>query len=314
MSDFLTKDDDAREPLTHVFSDTANPIGLNGIEFIEYITPKPQAIGQVLAMMGFHPIARHRSREVQLYRQGDINIVVNAHEAGQSRGPLSEGLELDEHVQTRIGAVAFRVRDARAAFDYVIDKGAWAVSTHPEVMELNIPAIHGAGGSRIYFVDRYKEFSIYDVDFIPTPGVNQHPPATAGMHFFGIVQYIGVDRSNDWITFYQTLMGAQPIPTEQRFGIMPQGTLIQFPAVDPEARFMMQLVEPPPNGMDSREYMQRIGLGVPDVMAAVSELRGQHIEFIETPATHTEVRGAITKTYEQAVVFELVHSVRGGGQ
>jgi len=179
---------------------------------------------------------------------------------------------------------------------------------------LNIPAIHGAGGSRIYFVDRYKEFSIYDVDFIPTPGVNQHPPATTGMHFFGIVQYIGVDRSNDWITFYQTLMGAQPIPAEQRFGIMPQGTLIQFPAVNPEARFMMQLVEPPPNVMDSREYLQRIGLGVPDVMAAVSELRGQHIEFIETPATHTEVRGAITKTYEQAVVFELVQSVRGGGQ
>ena len=59
MSDFLTKGDDAREPLTPVFSDTANPIGLNGIEFIEYITPKPQALGQVLEMMGFHPIARH---------------------------------------------------------------------------------------------------------------------------------------------------------------------------------------------------------------------------------------------------------------
>ena len=109
-------------------------------------------------------------------------------------------------------------------------------------------------------------------------------------------------------------MGAQPIPTEQRFGIMPQGTLIQFPAVTPEARFMMQLVEPPLNVMDSREYLQRIGLGVPDVMAAVRELRGQHVEFIETTATHTEVRGAITKTYEQAVVFELVQSERGGGQ
>ena len=310
MSDFLIKQTDAREPLLPVFSDIANPIGLNGIEFIEYSTARPQALGQVLEMMGFHPVARHRSREVQLYRQGDINIVVNAHEASQAPGPLSAGLAGDEQTPTRIAAIAFRVRDARAAFESVIDKGAWAINTHPQVMELNIPAIHGAGGSRIYFVDRYKEFSIYDVDFIPIPGVNQRPPATAGMHFFGIVQYIGADRCNDWITFYQSLMGAQPIPQDQRFGILPQGTLIQFPAVDPGARFMMQLVEPNVNVMDGREYLQRIGLGVPDVMAAVKILRDQHVEFIETPATHTDSRGAITKTYEQAVVFELVQSSR----
>ena len=83
------------------------------------------------------------------------------------------------------------MRDARAAYDYVLERGAWEVTTHPEVMELNIPAIHGAGGSRIYFVDRYKEFSIYDVDFVPIPSVEQHPAPTAGIHFFGIVQYIG---------------------------------------------------------------------------------------------------------------------------
>lgn len=312
MSDFLIKDACEREPLTPVFSDAANPIGLNGIEFIEYSTARPQAIGRVLEMMGFQPIARHRSREIQLYRQGEINIVVNAHDAGQAPGPLSVGLDIDDSSQTRIAAVAFRVRDASAAFNYVIDKGAWAVSTHPEVMELNIPAIHGAGGSRIYFVDRYKEFSIYDVDFIPTPGVNQQPPATAGIHFFGIVQYIDADRSNDWITFYQSLMGAQPIPQEQRFGILPQGTLIQFPAVDPDARFMMQLVEPSVNVLDGREYLQRIGLGVPDVMTAVKALRDQHVEFVESPATHTDTRGAITETYEQALVFELVQRYHQG--
>lgn len=62
---------------------------------------------------------------------------------------------------------------------------------------MNIPAIHGAGGSRIYFVDRYKEFSIHDVDFSSIPGVDSYPPATAGIHFFGVVQYIGSDCSND---------------------------------------------------------------------------------------------------------------------
>ena len=77
MSDLLVNA--SREPLQASFSDAANPLGLDGIEFIEYSTPKPQALGQVLEMMGFKPVARHRSREIQLYRQGGLNIVVNGH-------------------------------------------------------------------------------------------------------------------------------------------------------------------------------------------------------------------------------------------
>src|SRR6476659_5607507 len=104
MSDLLIHPDLAREPLQDSFSDEANPIGLDGVEFIEYATSKPQALGQVLEMMGFKPVARHRSREVLLYRQGDMNIVVNAHEGGQPRAsPPSE-------IPT-IAAFALRVRD-----------------------------------------------------------------------------------------------------------------------------------------------------------------------------------------------------------
>src|SRR3954464_10217635 len=79
MSDLLLNAELAREPLQDSFSDEDNPIGLDGIEFIEYATSRPQALGQVLEMMGFRPVARHRSREVTLYRQGGVNIVVNAH-------------------------------------------------------------------------------------------------------------------------------------------------------------------------------------------------------------------------------------------
>ena len=144
-----------REPLLASCSDEANPIGLDGVEFIEYTTSKPQALGQVLEMMGFKPVARHRSREVLLYRQGGLNVVVNAHMA-QGR----DGRMPDPSGAASLSAIALRVRDARAAYRYVQDKGAWPVPTHAEVMELNIPAIHGVGGSRIYFVDRYREFSI----------------------------------------------------------------------------------------------------------------------------------------------------------
>lgn len=306
MSDLLLNTAAGREPLQASFSDAANPLGLDGIEFIEYATTKPQALGQVLEMMGFRPVARHRSREILLYRQGGLNIVVNAHPS-DAQG-ASHGSDVPS-----ISAMALRVRDARAAYHYVIERGAWSVPTHAEVMELNIPAIHGAGGSRIYFVDRYKEFSIYDVDFVPIPTVDQKPPATAGIHFFGVVQYIGPERSNDWIAFYDELFGTELIPDDQRFGIMPKGTLLRTPALDPSRRFMLQLVEPPVNVHDADEKLQRIGLGVPDVLAAVKALRALGVEFVETEAAHTEQRGAITKTYLGSVVFELVHSERAGG-
>ena len=300
MSDLLLHPE-AREPLQDSFSDEANPIGLDGVEFVEYATSRPQALGQVLEMMGFRPVARHRSREVMLYRQGSINIVLNAHPRD------ADGATHGEDVPA-IAAVALRVRDARAAYRYVLDHGGWEVPTHPEAMELNIPAIHGVGGSRIYFVDRYREFSIYDVDFLPIPGVERNPPAVAGMHFFGIVQYIGVGRTYDWLEFYRELFGIEAIPDEQRFGIMPAGKLLRAPALQPANRFMLQVIEPEADSLDTSERLQRIGLGVPDVLAAVRELRALGMEFVENAAAHSERRGAITKTYLGGVVFELVHS------
>src|SRR5574343_2117889 len=110
MSDFLTKTEMGREPLQASFSDAANPVGLDGIEFIEYATSKPQALGQVLEMMGFRPIARHRAREVLLYRQGGLNIIVNAHPMDAQAA--SHGSDVPV-----ISAIALRVRDARPAFE-----------------------------------------------------------------------------------------------------------------------------------------------------------------------------------------------------
>src|SRR5690606_29297069 len=104
MSDLLLNHPEGREPLQASFSDAANPLGLDGIEFIEYATSQPQALGQVLEMLGFRPVARHRSREVLLYRQGALNIVVNAH-------PMdAKGAGHGSNVPT-LSAMALRVRD-----------------------------------------------------------------------------------------------------------------------------------------------------------------------------------------------------------
>ena len=277
-----------------------NPLGLEGIEFIEYATAKPQALGQVLETMGFKPVARHRSREVLLYRQGDINIIVNAHAKGS---PLSD--------KPLISAMALRVRDAAAAYRRALDRGAWGVPTHVEVMELNIPAIHGVGTSRIYFVDRHKQFSIYDVDFTPIPGVDQHPPATAGLHFFGIVQYIGNDRSEDWTEFYRELLGFSALAPEQRFGILPKGRILRSPC-PPASRFYIQLIEPEAGVLDVEddEGLHRIGLGSADVLATVAELSRRGVEFVASPSVQTSERGALSKTWLGSVSFEIVHDLR----
>lgn len=280
--------------------ETPNPLGLAGIEFIEYATTKPQALGQVLENMGFQPIARHRSREVLLYRQGDINIIVNAHSASGRIQPEDRPV---------ITAVALRVRDARAAFRHVLERGAWAVPTRVEVMELNIPAIHGVGGSHIYFVDRHEEFSIYDVDFIPIPGAQRHPAALKGLHLFGIVQYTGVDRTEDWTEFYGQLFSFQVLPDEERFGILPKGRILRSAC----GTFYLQLVEPvSPDVSDTEELLHRIALGAPDVPDTVKALQTRGISFVDAPDGHP-ARGALTRAYLGGLVFELVqHAQRPG--
>lgn len=285
---------DAREAVPS----RANPMGMCGIEFIEYATSKPQALGQVLERMGFRPVARHRSREVTLYRQGGMNLVVNAHPEDARVGATAGGNPV-------ISAVAFRVRDALKAHSRCLALGAWDVPSHAQAMELHIPAIHGPGGSRYYFVDRWDQFSIYDIDFVPIPTVETEVPALAGNAYFGLVQYIGPERSPDWMAYYENLFGFTQIPDEQRFGILPKGKLMKSAC----GRFLWQLIEPDPNMdfMESQESLQRIGIGVPDVGLTVGLLKGRGVEFVESERLHPEDRGALTRTELGSVSFELVH-------
>lgn len=278
--------------------DMPNRLGIEGIEFIEYATSRPQALGQVLEAMGFRPVARHRSREVTLYRQGDMNLVVNA-SADDARVSCSQDGE------TVISAVAFRVRDALKAYTRCLEFGAWAVQSSAQAMELHIPAIHGPGSSRFYFVDRWKEFSIYDIDFKPIPGVDPHPAAIADMKYFGVVQYIGAGRSADWLAYYEHMFDFSFVPDDQRFGILPRGKLMKSPC----GRFLWQLIEPDlwMNVDESPECLQRIGLGAPDVGAAVQALKARGVEFVESTLLHPEDRGALTRMALGSVSFELVH-------
>src|SRR6201997_180190 len=137
-----------------------NPMGTDGFEFVEYTAPDTAALGRLFESMGFTAVARHRSKKVTLYRQGDVNFIVNAE-------PESFAQAFARLHGPSVCAIAFRVGDAAKAYERAIGLGAKPVHGKVGPMELNIPAIEGIGGSLIYLVDRYGERTIYDVDFTP---------------------------------------------------------------------------------------------------------------------------------------------------
>ena len=277
-----------QEPLP----EPSNPVGIDGIEFIEFATAQPQALGAVLQKIGFHAVARHRSREVVLYRQGTMNLIVNAHEIKEATPELK--------------AIALRVRDAGQAWAHALAQGAWEMPTRASAMELNIPGIHGVGDSLIYFVDRHRDFSIYDVDFVYDANANRQPAALAGLHYFGVVQSIYGDRTRDWVDFYRHLFGFSVLPEGEYFGVLPKGTLLESPC----HKFYLQLIEPPPGSEDIRweEGLVRLGLGAADVPATVRALKGRGIVFVDRGAVQPSEKGALTQPYLGGVTFELVHS------
>jgi 4-hydroxyphenylpyruvate dioxygenase len=275
-----------------------NRLGLDGIEFVEFTTLQPLVLGTLLEKMGFRPVARHRSREVLLYRQGRMNLVVNAH-PGAVRAAA-------EQPAITLGAMAFRVADAGEAHRRTIELGAWDLPTRAAAMELIIPGIRGAGDSHIYFVDRHGDFSIYDVDFTPIAGADPNPPALAGMEYFGLVQTAYPGRTAAWLEFYQSLFGFRALPSGRFFGVVNTGVLLESPC----RKFFLQLIEPPDGGADLawEEGLLRIGLGTPDVPAAMRALEVRGIVFVDRGPVRASERGAVTQQYPGGVSFELVHS------
>ena len=234
-----------------------------------------------------------------LYRQGAMNLIVNAHP------DALPGQSAPGAVPT-VAAIALRVRDAGHAFGHSIELGAWEMPTRASAMELHIPGIHGVGDSLIYFVDRYREFSIYDVDFVPLAGTDPWPPAIAGLHWFGVVQAILGDRTGDWLDFYRSLFGFSVLPSGEYFGVLPKGTLLESPCKS----FYLQLIEPPPGAEDVHwdEELVRVGLGAPDVPAAVRSLQQRGVVFVDHGAVQPSDKGALTQVYLGGVTFELVVS------
>ena len=262
----------------------ANPMGTDGFEFVEYTAPDPQALRNLFDQMGFCAVARHRSKNVTLHRQGDINFLINA-EANSFAQQFAR-----DHGGS-ICAMGFRVKDAALAYKRALELGAKPGPTTAGPMELNIPSIQGIGGSLIYLVDRYGVSSIYDVDFLPTAAATHAD--SAGLQLVDhLTHNVARGNMNLWSRFYEKLFNFREI---RYFDI--EGTktgLFSRAMTSPCGKIRIPINESQDDKSQIEEYLreyrgegiQHIALATADIYRTVDRLRANGVTFQDTPATY----------------------------
>jgi 4-hydroxyphenylpyruvate dioxygenase len=268
-----------------------NPLGTDGFEFVEYAAPDPAALGRLFEQMGFSAIAKHRSKNVLLYRQGDVNFIVNA-----EPGSFAQGFARVHGPS--ICAMAFRVKDAGRAYAKLIEQGAWGVEAHPGPMELSIPAIKGIGDSLIYLVDRYPVagagVSIYDIDFVPIAGTEQRPQGAGLVTIDHLTHNVHRGRMDEWASFYERLFNFREV---RYFDIEGKLTGLKSKAMtSPCGKIRIPINESSDDKSQIQEYLvayhgegiQHIALGTGDIYDTVHALRQRGVAFQDTPDTYYE--------------------------
>ena len=261
-----------------------NPMGLEGFEFVEFASPTPGVLEPVFHTLGFEAVARHRSKKVTLYRQGDINFILNeephSHAAyfAQEHGPSACGM-------------AFRVKDAHLAYNRALELGAQPIDIPTGPMELRLPAIKGIGGAPLYLIDRYQAGStIYDIDFEFFDGVDRHPEGCGFKEIDHLTHNVYRGRMEFWAGFYEKIFNFREI---RYFDIKGEYTgLFSKAMTAPDGRIRIPLNEEASQGtgqieeylMDfNGEGIQHIAFACDDLYACWDALKEQGIEFMTAP-------------------------------
>ncbi len=261
-----------------------NPMGLMGFEFIEFASPTAGLLESTFTLLGFTEVARHRSKDVSLYRQGGINFIVNR-EPGSAAAFFAA-----EHGPSACG-LAFRVKNAHQAYQRALDLGAQPIEIPTGPMELRLPAIKGIGGAPLYLIDRFEEGrSIYDIDFEFLPGVDPHPVG----HGLQIVDHLTHNvyrgRMSFWAAFYERLFNFREI---RYFDIKGEYTGLTSKAMTaPDGMIRIPLNEESSKGAGqieeflmafNGEGIQHIALLSDDIMASVDSLIQAGVPLMKAP-------------------------------
>jgi 4-hydroxyphenylpyruvate dioxygenase len=268
----------------------ANPMRTDGFEFVEYAAPDAELLRRLFESMGLPAVARHRSKNVTLHNQGDINFIINAeHDSFAQRFARAHG--------PCACAMAFRVADARYAYARALELGAKPGPATAGPMELNIPSIEGIGGSLIYLVDRYGERTIYDVDFVPAVSAGAAAASTVAVGLTRIdhlTHNVRRGNMNVWAGFYEKLFNFKEI---RYFSIEGKETgLFSRALTSPCGKIRIPINESQDDKSQIEEYLneykgegiQHIALGTDDIYRTVDALRSRGVEFQDTPATYYE--------------------------
>ncbi|MEI6643153.1 MAG: 4-hydroxyphenylpyruvate dioxygenase [Novosphingobium sp.] len=272
-----------------------NPLGLDGFEFIEFSAGEPGLLEPVFAAMGFAHIANHRSKAVQLWRQGGINLIANY----EPKSPAAWFAA--EHGPSACG-MGWRVRNAAEAYRVALERGAEPVEVRTGPMELRLPAIRGIGGAIIYLIDRYEgspmgDLSIYDIDFVYLPGVDQQPKG-AGFHTIDhLTHNVYGGRMAHWAAFYERIFNFREI---RYFDIKGEYTGLTSRAMTaPDGKIRIPLNEEAKAGGGqieeflrayNGEGIQHIAFACDDLLGAWDRLKSLGTPFMTAPpATYYEM-------------------------
>ena len=261
-----------------------NPMGLDGFEFVEFTAPEKGILEPVFQAMGFTMVAIHKSKDVMLWRQGDINLIANyekdshADHYAREHGPSACGL-------------AFRVKDAQFAYAEALKKGAQAIDIPTAPMELRLPAIKGIGGATLYLIDRYTEgHTIYDIDFNWIEGVDKHPEG-CGFHTLDhLTHNVYRGRMEHWAKYYEDLFNFREV---RYFDIKGEYTGLLSKAMSaPDGKIRIPLNEEAVGGggqieeflmQYNGEGIQHIAFSCDDLISCWDRLKNSGVKFMTAP-------------------------------
>ncbi|MGF6446478.1 4-hydroxyphenylpyruvate dioxygenase [Paraburkholderia youngii] len=261
-----------------------NPMGLMGFEFVEFASPAPDVLEPMFEKLGFTLVAKHRSKDVLLYRQGDINFIVNR----ETKSPAAYFAA--EHGPSACG-LAFRVKDSHKAYARALELGAQPLETPTGPMELRLPAIKGIGGAPLYLIDRFADGqSIYDIDFEFLPDVERRPKGHGLKLIDHLTHNVYRGRMAHWAKFYETLFNFREI---RYFDISGEYTGLTSKAMTaPDGKIRIPLNEESAKGggqieefllQFNGEGIQHVALLTDDLLATVDSLQMAGVPLMTTP-------------------------------
>jgi 4-hydroxyphenylpyruvate dioxygenase len=261
-----------------------NSLGLDGFEFMEFSGPDPKLFHEVFTALGFTPVAHHRSKAATLYRQGDINFIVNSEPSSRA------AFFAEEHGPGACG-MAFRVSDSQRAFALAVERGGEPVDVPVSPMELKLPAIRGIGGALLYLIDRYEEgASIYDIDFNFIEGIDRRPVGVGLTQIDHVTHNVYRGRMDYWAKFYENIFDFRQI---RFFDIKGEYTGLTSRAMSaPDGKIRIPLNEEASRTAGQiEEYLlrfngegiQHIALHTDDMFATVDALRALNVPLMSAP-------------------------------